>query len=149
MLIFCAVKNNWPLNLIKFWGPALLLMLVIFILSARPSYSLPDFGNVDTLIKKGLHFSGYGLLALSYLRGVSGVLNKRQSAWLFFFLAIGLIILYAISDEYHQSFTPGRTPRWTDVGIDTAGGLVAIVFWRIFPSVRKVVSPWMISVHAR
>jgi VanZ family protein len=38
-----------------------------------------------------------------------------------------IAILYAATDEFHQSFTPGRTPRVTDVMIDAAGAAMGMV----------------------
>jgi VanZ family protein len=42
-------------------------------------------------------------------------------------LAWGLCILYAITDEYHQSFVPGRSPRGMDVGIDALGAVLGLL----------------------
>jgi VanZ family protein len=55
---------------------------------------------------------------------------KRTSA----VLAVILVFLFGISDEYHQSFTPGREPRFRDVLIDTAGAVLAILaLWKLLP----------------
>lgn len=43
------------------------------------------------------------------------------------------IVLYAISDEFHQSFVPGRRARATDVGIDTVGALIVSQIIRKIP----------------
>jgi hypothetical protein len=48
------------------WLPTILVMMTIFIFSSIPSQELPKFGFWDTLVKKGGHVIGYGLLALSY-----------------------------------------------------------------------------------
>lgn len=48
------------------WFPALALMAAIFIFSSVPSEEMPSFGFWDTLVKKGGHAAGYGLLALTY-----------------------------------------------------------------------------------
>ena len=37
--------------------------------------------------------------------------------------------MYAIFDELHQSFVPGRDPMLTDVAIDTVSGWVAAMVW--------------------
>lgn len=44
-----------------------------------------------------------------------------------FLVSIGVGIIYAISDELHQSFIPGRSPSAIDVGIDTAGVILGIL----------------------
>ena len=57
---------------------------------------------------------GYALLALSYLRAFDGKIDKWKLIWL-------LAILYAASDEFHQSFVAGRGATLMDVGIDSIG----------------------------
>ena len=49
-------------------------------------------------------------------------------------MTIGIGILYAMSDEFHQSFSPGRSPKVTDVYIDTLGvivGALLVIFIRM------------------
>ena len=48
------------------WLPAVVMMAIIFLLSSLPSERIPYYGAVDTIIKKGGHAIGYGLLGLSY-----------------------------------------------------------------------------------
>ncbi|GAB4502058.1 MAG: hypothetical protein Fur0035_16040 [Anaerolineales bacterium] len=101
------------------WMPAMLVMAVIFIASSTSSEDLPTYGALDTLVKKGGHMTGYGLLALAYWLGLSGGggIKKRHLilAWL-------MALLYALTDEFHQSFTPGRHPALLDVFLFDGGG---------------------------
>ena len=101
-------------SLLPRWGPAIALMAAIFIFSSIPSSKLPGFDWADLLFKKGGHALGYGLLAFSYWRGLGSKRNMLWPAWV-------LALLYAISDEYHQSFTLGRLASWVDVVIDAFG----------------------------
>lgn len=113
------------------WGPAVLMMSAIFILSARPSTELPDFGNWDYYAKKGAHAVGYGLLALTYWHGWGLERGKKWFAW-------GLAICYAITDEVHQSFVPGRHPSSTDILLfDNVGAIVTLTLWEVVGSVRS------------
>ncbi len=108
------------------WGPAILMMLVIFAFSATPGKDLPNFNWADILVKKGGHMLGYGLLALSYLRGLRGKSdNDRRTS----ILAWGLAVLYAVTDEFHQSFVLGRHPSAMDVVIDGIGAAVLLFVW--------------------
>ena len=111
-------------NNINRWGPAILLMAIIFIASAIPGSDIPGFGVWDFLVKKGGHMFGYALLAAAYYHALSS--GRKASKWQFV-LVLGLTALYAASDEFHQKFTPGRTAALLDVGIDTVGGLVGII----------------------
>jgi VanZ family protein len=109
-------KSFWPL-----WGPAIIMMLLIFIFSSFPSAIVPDFGQFDFSVKKGAHMIGYALLANAYNRGIDR--EKPIS----FILAFLMVIIYATSDEFHQSFVPGRGARITDVGIDSIGAFVGLI----------------------
>ena len=63
---------------------------------------------------------GYALLALAYWYG----LRFEKKRW---WLALLFALLYASSDEFHQSFVPGRHPSWVDVlGFDGGGALIAL-----------------------
>jgi VanZ family protein len=94
------------------------MMALIFVASGSQGSELPKFGIWDFAFKKGGHLIGYGLLGVAYLHGLTrGIFRDRRAL----LLAILLAGLYAITDEFHQSFTPGRTPSPVDVGIDTVG----------------------------
>ncbi len=102
------------------WGPAVLIMAAIFLASSTPADNLPSFGLMDILVKKGGHFTGYFLLAMCLLRGLGA--GRKKAA----ILALGLVFVYAVSDEFHQSFVPGRNPDLEDVLIDMAGAGLAV-----------------------
>ena len=102
------------LNKLPKWLPALVIMAIIFAFSSTPATKLPNFNTADFIAKKSAHMLGYALLALSYLRTFDGDIRKWKLVWL-------LAILYAASDEFHQSFVPGRGPSVMDVGIDATG----------------------------
>jgi len=112
------------------WGLAILMMAAIFAFSSIPSTEMPNFGLVDFLVKKGGHALGYGLLALSYLRGLKGERSEIISRQLF--VAWALATLYSATDEFHQSFVPGRHPAVMDVMIDSIGAAVALFLFTWF-----------------
>jgi len=90
------------------WLPALFFMTVIFAFSSQPSDDLPSFLDWDYVIKKAGHVIGYGLLALSYLHFFNYDKKRYWLAWL-------LAVLFSATDEFHQSFVPGRHPSIIDV----------------------------------
>ena len=95
-------------------------MGAIFWFSAQPSTELPDFNWAEKLVKKSGHVLGYGILAICYWYGLRMEKDKRWLAWL-------LTIFYAATDEYHQSFTPGRFASVWDIALfDNLGALVAL-----------------------
>ena len=80
---------------------------------------MPSFDWADLLVKKGGHALGYGMLALAYFYAFRLNPTKLKYAWV-------LAFLYAISDEYHQSFVVGRYASWMDVMIDSTGTIIAL-----------------------
>ncbi len=105
------------------WSPAAVLMGVMYIASDTPARKIPRFSEVDEPVKKLGHAIGYGLLALAYLRGIGS--HRRYAKG----KAVLFSFMYALSDEYHQGKTAGRTPSWADVGIDTASAALAIFLY--------------------
>ena len=107
------------------------MMLVIFAFSAQSVQVLPDFGWADYLVKKGGHMVGYALLALSFWYALEWRSDRRWLAWL-------LAILYAITDELHQSHVPGRHPSvWDVVIFDNLGDLISLWVAGIFVKQKR------------
>ncbi len=77
---------------------------------------------------------GYGLLALAMLRGVG---EQRRAGYR---LVWGLVFLYAISDEFHQRFVPGRGASVLDVLIDVFGAAVALLIFKTWEIRRSTQS---------
>jgi VanZ family protein len=96
------------------FGPPILLMAVIFFLSAQPDLN-SGLGTWDTIGRKIVHMASYGLLWWLWQRA----LNSTPAA-------VAITLAYAISDEYHQSFVEGRHGSPVDVLIDTVGVVIAI-----------------------
>lgn len=92
-------------------------MCLIFLVSARSTVPrAPGLGPVLTSMLG--HFSVYFVLAmvLWWMFGGFGLEGRRRSL-----LAFGLAVLYGVTDEWHQSFVPGRTPDALDVLVDAIG----------------------------
>ncbi|MDR7073208.1 VanZ family protein [Fictibacillus barbaricus] len=77
---------------------------------------------IEFFIRKGAHFSVYFGLGFLLFRAIKLNLNKGLT----FITSLVLAILYAASDEFHQSFTIHRTPHVEDVMLDSIGALVGI-----------------------
>ena len=105
------------------WVPAFILMAIMFTLSSLPGDSLPYFGFCDVLLKKGGHALGYGLLGLAYY----SALPRRLSFGYRWLLALLMAVLFALSDEFHQSFVEGRASSIGDVVVDGFGAAVALM----------------------
>lgn len=128
------------------WTAVILWMLFIFYLSAQVAEQSnqlsagitqaimkllgrlapgiePDLNSFNYFVRKNAHFMAYLVLGLLS----SNALGKnRPNSLRNALLALLICVLYAISDEVHQLFVPGRGGRATDVLIDSAGALVGI-----------------------
>ena len=114
-----------PLRL-DLWLPPVVLMGVIFAVSAQPSLD-SGLGLIDQIGRKLIHLGAYALLCFLWWRALRNVTNSRKAAVLAFVLASG----YAITDEFHQTFVEGRHGTPVDWLIDSAGaGIVALRLWR-------------------
>ena len=94
------------------------------------------------IIRKGAHFSIYMLVGIFIMSFISTYkLHLKYK----FSISILVGLLYAISDEIHQGFTPGRTPSPIDVGLDTCGVMLGIVLVLIAISVYKALTEKKVS----
>src|SRR3989344_2750651 len=102
-------------DVFKRWGPVLVWAGVIFTVSAIPTLPKVGFLWWDFVAKKSAHMVEYGILM--YL------LFRARLPW---HKALVYGVIYAISDEIHQSFVTGRSAKLTDVGFDTVGMLTTV-----------------------
>ena len=130
------------------YGPPIIWAALIFIGSsnllsssntsmflARPlHWLLPHAGDATLralhfILRKAGHFTEYAILALLAARAFrTSSRELLRSRW--FWASLVLVIVYSLTDEFHQSFVPSRTASIYDSLIDTLGGLVALAVLR-------------------
>ncbi len=87
-------------------------------------------------LRKYAHMGEYFLLAVfsfGFFREVTLERIPRKA----FLFSLTLNFLYACTDEIHQLFVPGRAGRFTDVLVDTAGTLAALLLLVLAAALRK------------
>ncbi|MBU4310735.1 VanZ family protein [bacterium] len=99
---------------IRYWVPVILYAGLIFTLSSFP---LPPPKVEIPFIDKFIHLIEYGILGFLFYRA----LRVSKLAKRVFILAIIFSILYALSDEIHQYFVPGRNCDLWDLAADSLG----------------------------
>jgi VanZ family protein len=109
-----------PLRRLDLWAPPLLLMGVIYVLSAQPSLD-SGLGLLDLIGRKLLHFAEYALLCFLWWRVFSYGLPPRRAI----LFALLVASAYAATDELHQTTVEGRHGTALDWAIDTAGAAAA------------------------
>lgn len=139
--------NKKQVKIIISWIAVILWMLLIFKLSSQVSEQSDklstgitevivktvnkftintdfDIRTLNHYVRKNAHFFAYfilGILSLNALR--RSEVSKHKS------IALMICVLYAVSDEVHQIFVPGRGPQVKDVFIDSSGALVGILLY--------------------
>ena len=116
----------------RWWGAAVLWCALIFALSSIPDHRTGGAPLKETLSRKGAHLVEYGVLAFFVAQAlmVAGRRRRTVVAGAFVFCA-----LYAVSDEIHQAFVPGRYGQVRDVVLDILGAaLVLSVYHRRRPT---------------
>ncbi len=107
----------------------LLLMTVIFYASSQSKVAAPDVSGIDKLG----HFLVYGWLGILWARISWLTRLKPLGAW----SAVVVASLYGITDEFHQSFTPGRGVEIADWFMDTFGALTAVAIYIRWHGLRR------------
>ena len=128
------------------WLAVLLWMVLIFNLSSQPANQSNKLSEgvtkviVDTvervspstdfdlsrwnhIVRKNAHFFAYLVLALLVMNAV------RRTGGNDIKLTLLICVFYAISDETHQIFVPGRSAQVSDVLIDSVGAVVGILVY--------------------
>lgn len=101
------------------FAPPLALMGAIFFLSAQPDLN-SGLGVIDLVGRKVVHMTEYGLLWWLWCRAFA---YRRP------LLAAAIALAYAATDEWHQTFVPGRHGSPVDWTIDAGGVAIAWTLW--------------------
>jgi VanZ family protein len=132
----------------KYWLPLILWAAVIFsasgdkksvhhssrIIEPLVRWLIPDISDeaVTTtvfVVRKGAHVTEFAILAMLLWRTFRGVFGKEQTGWsqrIAFCAWLGAT-LFAVTDEWHQVYVPGRQGSGWDVLIDSIGAA-----WGVF-----------------
>ena len=108
------------------WGPVVAWMAVIFFLSAQAHLPTPGQHWLDFVVEKSAHALEYAVLAALLLRALG---NRDRERWRAFGVAVLLAWFYALTDEFHQRFVPGRAADWSDILFDWLGAVAGAGLW--------------------
>jgi len=142
-------------NFLKHWLPVLIWMGVIFLgstdmLSAEhtsrflvpflrwidPQISFATLNAIQLGIRKLGHLTEYAILAMLLWRALRSGTRWQMKMSILFLVAALASAIFAVSDEFHQSFVPSRTASPNDVMIDICGALIGLLSCLMF-AVRK------------
>lgn len=111
--------------LIVYWLPFIVWAVVIFSFSSIPTVRTSEIHWRDFVVKKTAHIVEFFIFSLLLYRAM--VNSNMKTDRLLLVTVIFAAFLYGLTDEYHQSFTPGRGPMLRDVAIDTSGSVLFIL----------------------
>jgi VanZ family protein len=114
------------------WIAVVAWMAVIFVLSSQPDSDLTGGHRLTIGVYNLAHLIVFAVLGVLVV-GATRHLNMPRATW----WAWVIVVLYAITDEIHQAFVPGRTSLVTDVGIDSIGGLLGLFGYAIPEKIRE------------
>jgi VanZ family protein len=155
------LPNSLPfMRKLSHWLPPFLWMAAIFIFSTDlfssgntgglvikivrwiyPTISDDNLHTAHFLVRKTGHFTVYAVLAFLLIRAFrSGSTQRWRWQWaLYSFFIVGI---YALLDEFHQSFTSSRTGSIYDSMIDLTGGACMLfVLWLLSLRKPKIIEP--------
>ena len=111
------------------WLPVIFWCGLIFLFSSIPTVQTSKIYWWDFVLKKTAHVIEYAVLFFLTFRAVTPTNKKSLITNYSLLITFIFCLLYAITDEYHQSFVPGRHCKAMDIGFDSLGMLIS--FWRI------------------
>ncbi len=147
---------------LRLWSPVIVWMGMIFWISAQSDLPKAPSTWLDFVVKKGAHASVYAVLAgliwhalHNGQQATSAATDPSATHRLHrpVFSSTGvqtfaLSLLYAISDEWHQTFVPGRHGRPFDVLVDVSGIVAAILLiWRFRRPLQSDLTEKPVLVH--
>ena len=116
-------------------------MVSIVMVSDQSNVGVPGFFRFDKLA----HFCVFGLLATLILRmlstGKKGIRNGL--------IAVLIVSLFGITDEFHQSFTPGRSVEVADWIADTLGAVTAVWVYLNWNWYRKLMESGLLKASKK
>jgi hypothetical protein len=127
-------------KLFSLWFPPIIWAAYIFKLSSGKIATVSDVYWYEFTIKSFAHVLFFGLLTILIYRALRGSGFKRKKSG---YYTLYVLIIYALTDELHQSFVPGRDARIHDVVFDTIGAVIVIyAIWELLPRVPKRLRDW-------
>ena len=110
-------------------------MLVIYILSSVTGPVIDAFGLNKQTYQINAHFFLFILLCVGYYKATKNI-----------FYSVMLCVIYAVIDEFHQTFTPFRSSSTFDILVDVSGALISGgLIWRFQHILPKKLKDWLLK----
>jgi VanZ family protein len=121
------------MNTMKKWIPAFFVMTIIFLLSSIPGKAINDAGLGNNKYQLSAHFVIYFFLFFAYYKATK---NAKTS--------LILSVLFALTDEFHQLYTPGRSCSLEDIITDSLAALAGGgILWKYWLKIPETLRNWL------
>jgi len=121
-----SYPNKKVIIAVKYWLPEAAWMGLIFFVSSVPQGKVVSIFSFQDIV---FHIFAYLILALFFSRALKNTnpdITVAQAV--IFTIAFGIV--YGLSDEFHQSFVPGRSVSGFDVFLDGIGSIAGSIIYR-------------------
>ena len=120
-------QNNASIfKFIKYWLPVIIYAILIFYLSSLTAEDFPGLFTGQDIVG---HLTEYVVFALLLSRALKAYSPKLIHSKRIFWVCV-IAIIYAASDEFHQSFVAGRNSSSFDLFLDAIGSLIGGLVYR-------------------
>ena len=112
--------------------------IVPFLRWLKPDISAETLASIHFILRKCAHVAEYAILGLLLLRAATLMTNFKRSIPILYGSVLGVCLLVAATDEFHQTFVASRGASVRDIMIDSGGVILGLLIGLIFGMSRSI-----------
>lgn len=112
--------------------------IVPFLRWLNPDISAETLASIHFIVRKCTHVGEYAILALLLLRAATLITNSKRSIPILYLSVVGMSLIVAATDEFHQTFVASRGASVQDIMIDSSGAVLGLVIASIIRMSRSI-----------
>ena len=112
--------------------------IVPFLRWLKPDISAETLASIHFIVRKCTHVAEYAVLGLLLLRAATLIANSKRSISILYLSVLGVSVIVAATDEFHQTFVVSRGASVRDIMIDTSGAVLGLVIASIIRMKRSI-----------
>jgi VanZ family protein len=112
--------------------------IIPFLRWLKPDISTETLASIHFIVRKCTHVGEYAILALLLLRAATLITNSKRSIPILYLSVLGVSLIVAATDEFHQTFVASRGASVQDIMIDSSGAVLGLVIASIIRMSRSI-----------
>ena len=112
--------------------------IIPFLRWLKPDISAETLASIHFIVRKCTHVGEYAILALLLLRAATLITNSKRSIPILYLSVLGVSLIVAATDEFHQTFVASRGASVQDIMIDSSGAVLGLVIASIIRMSRSI-----------